>query len=173
MRLQLIPTVIAVLAMSACGAPTSPSPSVASPPATTPVTAPATSTAPVVKTPTAGSASDALKAQIPSITKLVTITEENDPNDKIGRPNGYTAAVVLFDSRTKCTDGLGSSCGATIEQWPTPADAKARMDYIQGILKDSPMLGSEYDYLRGGLLLRVDGALKPSAAAAYKTAFAE
>jgi hypothetical protein len=33
------------------------------------------------------------------------------------------------------------------------------MDYIQGILKDSPMLGTEYDYLRGGLLLRVDGAL--------------
>ena len=45
------------------------------------------------------------------------------------------------------------------------------MDYIQRILKDSPMLGSEYDYLRGSLLLRVDGALKPSAAAAYETAF--
>ena len=171
MRLQLIPTIISLLALSACGSSTSPSSSAAPPSVTPSVTASPSPTEPVEKSPTAGSASEALKAQIPSITKLVTITEDNDPNDKIGRPNGYTAAVVLYDSRTKCSDGLGATCGATIEQWPTPADAKARMDYIQGILKDSPMLGSEYDYLRGSLLLRVDGALKPSAAAAYETAF--
>ena len=95
-----------------------------------------------------GSASEALKARIPRITKLVTITENNDPNDMIGRPSGFIAAVVLFDAWTTGSDGLEASYGATIEQWRTPADAKARMDYIQGILKGMTVSGIQYDYLR-------------------------
>jgi len=115
-----------------------------------------------------GSASEALKARIPRITKLVTITENNDPNDMIGRPSGFIAAVVLFDAWTTGSDGLEASYGATIEQWRTPADAKARMDYIQGILKGMTVSGIQYDYLRA-----VDSsgstALKPTAAATYKS----
>ncbi len=109
----------------------------------------------------------ALKAGIPSITKLVTITEDNDPNNLIGRPNGYTAAVVVYDKRVKCTE-LGVDCGASVEQWRTADDAKQRARYIAKVQKGAPVLGSEYHYLLGRVLVRVTGELKPSEANDYK-----
>ena len=57
-------------------------------------------------------------------------------------------AMLTILTWTTGSDGLEASYGATIEQWRTPADAKARMDYIQGILKDMPVSGIQYDYLR-------------------------
>ncbi len=39
------------------------------------------------------------------------------------------------------------------------------------LLKAMPILGTEYDYVRDGLLLRVAGDLKPSQAKAYEKAF--
>ncbi|AIY16172.3 hypothetical protein KR76_04280 [Pimelobacter simplex] len=123
-------------------------------------------------------AADALEGAISEITKTVTITEDNDPNDDmLGRPNGYEAGVVLFDQRagdefTTCTEEqIGADCGATIEQWPDAESATARMDYIQGLLKDAPILGREYNYVQGKLLLRVSGTLKPSEADEYEAAF--
>lgn len=111
-----------------------------------------------------------MKGKVSSITKIVTITEDNDPNDLIGRPNGYESAAVLYDNQASCTE-LGTECGATVETWPDAAAAKARADYIQAILKSSPALGSEWDYVRGNTLLRVSGTLKPSAADKYSATF--
>lgn len=144
-----------------------------------PITVTATVTATPTRAPTptrtrpADSAAfaTALKAAIPQVSKVVVITEDNDPNNSIGRPNGYTSAAVLYDKRTKCSRGLGADCGATIEQWPTARDAKARASYIQGIYKKAPVLGSEYDTVKGTYLLRVSGDLKPSQAKAYSDAF--
>lgn len=110
------------------------------------------------------------KAAVPTVTKAVQITEDNDPNSEIGRPNGYTDAAVLYDLTVSCTE-LGVDCGATIEIWPTSKEARARAVYIQGILKDAPVLGAEYDYLNGPVLLRVAGDIKPSKAKAYGLAF--
>ena len=59
-----------------------------------------------------------------------------------------------------------------IEQWPDQAAAQRRADYIQSMLKSMPMLGQEWNTVKGGLLLRVAGDLKPSEAKAYETAFA-
>lgn len=164
-----VATAALVLTLTGCSGATS----------SAPVTVTATVTASPTPTPTpapAGPADSAavaaaLKAAIPQISKVVVITEDNDPNNSIGRPNGYTSAAVLYDKRTKCKRGLGADCGATIEQWPTAKDAKARASYIQGIYKKAPMLGSEYDTVRGTYILRVAGDLKPSAAKAYSTAF--
>lgn len=123
---------------------------------------------------------EALKAAIPSVTKLVTITEKNDPNDLIGRPNGYVAAVVLHDSRGDCgtdfetdkVDETATDCGAKIEQWPDEAGAKRRSKHIQGIQKEmGSIAGSEWNYVKGGLLLRVGGNVPPSANEEYKAAF--
>ena len=58
-----------------------------------------------------------------------------------------------------------------VEVWPTAADAQRRSDYIQGILKDSPVLGTEYDTLNGAALLRIDGKVKPSVAKNYAAKF--
>jgi serine/threonine protein kinase, bacterial len=119
---------------------------------------------------TANSAAESAKAAIPEVTEIVEVSEDNDPNNLIGRPNGYVAASVLIDSRLpRCTD-LGADCGAMIEQWPDQAAAQARADYIQTMLKSMPMLGQEWDTVKGGLLLRVAGTLKPSEAQAYESA---
>lgn len=145
-----------------------------------PVTVTATVTATLTPTPTptptapanATAIATAIKAAVPQVTKLVTITEDNDPNNSIGRPSGYSSAAVLYDSRTKCSDGLGADCGATVEGWPSAKAAKARAAYIETLLKGSPLLGTEYDIVRGTYVLRVAGSIKPSKEKAYATAFA-
>jgi len=116
-----------------------------------------------------------LKTQIPQIVDVITLTEDNDENDLIGRPGQYDAASFMADKRLACRaagdyDELSIDCGAKIERWPSEADAKARMKDIQDKLKTYG-LGAEWDYVRGRVLLRVAGKFKPSEAAAYETAF--
>lgn len=41
--------------------------------------------------PTVQSAALVLQSQIPDVPELVKLDEDNDPNDLIGRPNGYEA----------------------------------------------------------------------------------
>lgn len=122
--------------------------------------------------PTAQSAALVLQSQIPDVTELVKLDEKNDPNDLIGRPNGYTAATVIFDSRVSCEEGKpGVDCGATIEEWPSQEDAEKRSDYIQELQSGSSLLGSEWNTVHDGLLLRVSGNMNPSDAEAYAEIF--
>jgi serine/threonine-protein kinase len=122
-------------------------------------------------TRTAQSAAESVRAAIPEVTGTIALTEDNDANHLIGRPNGYAAATVLVDSRAQCLpDGPGVDCGATIEQWPDAEAAQRRADYLQAIGRSLPTM-SEWTTVKGNLLLRVAGALKPSAAEAYKAAF--
>lgn len=102
--------------------------------------------------------------------KVVEITEDNDPNNLIGRPNGYVEAAVIYAKGAQC-DELGVSCGATVELFEDADDAERRSDYIQGVLEKAPMLDSEYHYLDGAALLRVSGDIKPSDAEDYEKAF--
>ncbi len=112
-----------------------------------------------------------LKGAVSTVSKVVEITEDNDPNGKIGRPGGYTSAATLYDEGATCTD-LGVDCGATVEVWPDEEAAKARSTFIQDALKAANgVLGAEYDYISGPVLLRVSGTLKPSVAARYEAAF--
>ena len=92
----------------------------------------------------------------------------------IGRVNGYIAATVLVDSRVTegCDTGKpGIACGAGVEQWPDAVAAQRRADYLKTVLSSAPILGTEYESVKGSLLLLVSGKLKPSAAQAYQTAF--
>jgi hypothetical protein len=114
---------------------------------------------------------DSLKSEISSISKTVEITEDNDPNGDIGRPGKYTEAVSIYDDRAECDSELDVTCGAKIEVWDDEDAAKERSEYIQGLLEDMPMLGSEYHYIDGGMLLRVSGQLKPTEAEEYEGAF--
>jgi hypothetical protein len=157
---------VALLALGACSAPAT----TTSPATGTPTVAVSTSATP---TPTAAAPRDATTLanliKQTTTTKILTIDENNDPNNKIGRPGGYTSAATLYDSTVTCTD-IGADCGATIEVYPTAAEAQARADYIQTILKASPVLGTEYDTPVGTALLRVTGIMKPSVAALYSAA---
>lgn len=111
-----------------------------------------------------------LKDASSTSTKVVTITEDNDPNDLIGRPNGYETAAVIYDSEATC-DSLGSDCGVVVEVFADDASAQARAQYIQGILAEAPAMGSEWDYVKGTVVVRVSGQLKPSSATNYSDAF--
>ncbi len=47
--------------------------------------------------------------------------------------------------------------------------AKARMDFIQSVAKGLPAVG-EYDYVKGGVLVRVSRYLTPDQAKEYQAA---
>lgn len=107
-----------------------------------------------------------VEAEVSAVTKAEALTEDTDPNDLLGRPKGYDAATVIYDERVECSEP-GVDCGATIEQWSSKSEAEERAEYIEGF---GP-LANEYHYIDGGLLLRVSGELKPSAAKEYEAAF--
>ena len=104
---------------------------------------------------------------------MLTITEDNDPNDKIGRPGGYVDGAVMFDSRAEpLDDEPGVDQGVFLEVWPDEAAASDRSAYIQDALKAANgFLGTEYHFQHEGFLLRVTGKVKPSQVKAYETAF--
>ncbi len=121
---------------------------------------------------TAGQYAHAIAKNVPSAKKVTVLTEKTDSNNLLGRPNGYTSAAVITDRGGDTSDpDPGVSDGATVETFDSESDAVRRSDYIQGILRDAPMLGTEYDYVQGNVLLRVSGELPPSVAAKYKAAF--
>lgn len=134
------------------------------------------SAAPAPGPRTAQTAAEAIQAAIPEVTTLIALTEDNDTNNLIGRPNGYVAATVLVDSRISNVNpcsiaDAGVDCGATVEQWPDENAAQKRAEYIQQVRATVPLVGQEWTTVKDSLVLRVTGELKPSDAEAYKTAF--
>ncbi|WP_329484167.1 hypothetical protein OG555_18615 [Kribbella sp. NBC_01484] len=123
--------------------------------------------------PDAATIAKALQAaSVGHIKSLWTYTEDTDPNNLIGRPGGYTSATFAYDNRVPdCKAKPDSMCGAQVEQFANETDAKRRLDYIAGIYKAAPILGTEYLTVEGSTLLRVTGELKPSVNRAYVTAF--
>lgn len=113
-----------------------------------------------------------LRAGVPEITDALVYDETTDPNDLLGRPNGYIGAASLTDSRATNSAGTGGiDLGAVLEVWPTPVDAQARADYIATLQKGNTLLSSEYHHLRSNVLLRVSGQLPPSVDATYAASF--
>jgi hypothetical protein len=95
------------------------------------------------------------------------------PNRCLSSLARSAAVTVIVDSRVECsTVKPGVDCGATVEQWPDESAAQKRSDYIQTKLASVPMLSKEWTTVKGNLLLRVTGELKPSAAKDYEAAFA-
>lgn len=112
---------------------------------------------------------------VSSVTKTVEITEDNDPNNDIGRPGSYQKATVFYDSRTECDDAatVDVSCGAKIEVFENERAADNRQEYLEALVGSASGLITEYDYRDGNVLLRVSGNLKPSEAEEYEAAFAD
>ena len=115
-----------------------------------------------------------LTEKIPTVKLFKTYTAEDDPNHLLGRPNGYTSKTAFSDSRVKVDDVeyLDEDAverGGSVEVYADEAGAKARMDFIQSIAKGMPAVG-EYDYVKGGVLVRVSRFLTPDQAKAYQAA---
>jgi hypothetical protein len=164
----------AVLALTGCGEDTAPAskPST-SPPATLAV--PGAPTDPLAQDATAiaggaTASANTIKAQVPSVVKVVTITAKNDPNPIFGRPGAYVSAAVVYEQTTTCTT-LAVACGAKVEVYQSTADAAARAKYLLGMQRDGMIPGGEFDYVRGISVLRVFGGLAPSLAEKYHAAF--
>lgn len=177
-RAALAPTCLAAtLALATgCGGGDSGTTAPSAPKATVTVTAtPSPSPSPSVtkvSPTTATQYAAAINKAVKSASKVTTLTERNDSNDLLGRPNGYVSAAVLTDRGGDTSDpDPGVAYGATVEVFGSLAAAKRRSDYIQGILRDAPMLGTEYNYLHDKVLLRVSGELPPSVARKYQAAF--
>ena len=126
------------------------------------------------KTVTAREAMASISGKVPTAKLVKVYSEDDDPNKLLGRPNGYTSKVAFSDSRISKRDiaGTGSDAierGGSIEVYPDEQGALDRAKYIQGMLK-STGFGTEYDYVRIGVLVRVTGNLTPSKAKEYKAA---
>ena len=115
---------------------------------------------------------ETLKDAIPTITSVTQITEDNDPNDLIGRPSGYIDGALIVDTRAKKCMEPGVACGATIEVWGDKQKASDRSININTLVAEDPSL-SEHHYILDGLLLRVSGELSRSAADEYESIMVE
>jgi len=116
-----------------------------------------------------------LKAAGLPIGTVTVYTADNDPNHLLGRPGGYTSKASFADTRVKADQARSTEAGAvdlggSVEVYADTAGATARADYIGKSEKSMPMLGTEYDYVSGSVLLRLSQVLTPDQAAAYKKA---
>ena len=139
---------------------------------------PASGAAPPARPSTPSTAADVYQKFVTAglpVSGLIVYTAATDPNNLLGRPNGYTSKCAWVDSRVPTTDTNGLtpgdvSLGGSVEVFPTPAGATARAAYLVSLYKAAPILGTEYDYLAGPVLIRVSQDLTPAQAATYDAA---
>jgi hypothetical protein len=164
----LIAAAVLALTLTGCGG--------SSTPDSKPSTGTSTTTASVAAPTTALGADAAtasakkIKALVPSVVKIVTLTKDNDPNPIFGQPGSYLSATVVYEKANTCTT-LVVACGAKVEVYKSVADATARARYLLGMKKSGAIVGGEYDYVRGDEVLRVFGGVPPSLAEKYRAAF--
>jgi len=119
-------------------------------------------------TPTASSVFNALQAAGLPVSGLIVYNESSDPNELLGRQNGYLSKVAWQDNRidqtNQSSDPGGVEWGGSIEVFSNKAEATTRAQYVSGF---GPPLGDGYDYQLGPIFLRLSNSLLPSQAAAY------
>jgi hypothetical protein len=102
-------------------------------------------------------------------------TAETDPNKLLGRPNGYTSKATFTDTRIdpasvpRATPG-SVDAGGSVEVFDTEAAASARQQFIKQTMQTAQILGTEYSYVDGPVLLRISQQLTPEQAAEYEAA---
>ncbi len=114
-----------------------------------------------------------LKAANLGLTNVAVQNEDTDPNNKLGRPGGYTSRASA-DLPGGDGERFTTDRGVVVEVFATADLAQQRSDYIKGLQSGSPMLGSEWHYRTadGTGLVRVSGKVKPSLAKKVEKAVA-
>jgi hypothetical protein len=102
------------------------------------------------------------------IDNVIVFTAETDPNEMLGRPNGYTSKVNFAD--TTIEQFGDDPVGGSIEVFENEKDVKNRKEYIDSIGEEMQLF-AEYSYVKGSVLLRLDSALTPEQAEKYKAEF--
>ena len=92
-----------------------------------------------------------------AIENVEVTTAENDKNELLGRPNGYTSKINF-------TNG-------SIEVFANKEDATNRKEYIDNIGKKMPLV-AEYSYINdSGTVLRIDKKVTPDDDKKYEETF--
>jgi hypothetical protein len=115
----------------------------------------------------------ALKARGLPVAGIIVYDENTDPNKRLGRPGQYMSKINFTDTRAKrgqASGGKDVADGGSVEVFDNASDAMTRGVYIETVTQGMQILGSEYDYIAGGVLLRLSGNLVPSAARKYANA---
>ena len=101
-----------------------------------------------------------------------TTTPQDDPNDLLGRPNGYVSRATFTIPGVDALDDDPAGCdrGGCVEQWEDAAAAQQRLDYLEQMGDASPMF-AEYHYVRGELVLRIAKAADPALVEQVRAAF--
>lgn len=112
-----------------------------------------------------------LVEKVPSARASVVYTADTDPNELLGRPGGYTSKAGFTDVRITDEEPDGRvEAGGSVEVFAKSGQARKRAEYISAVTEGMPMLGPEYDYVAGPVLLRVAQGLTPEEAKEYETA---
>ena len=111
-----------------------------------------------------------LKAAGLPIGESQAFTAETDPNEQLGRPNGYSGKINFRDTRLEPRSAdFDTRDGGSIEFFPPGGGAQRRKDYIQALGESLPTV-AEYNYLNGNVLLRLSKRLTPAQAGEYEKA---
>jgi len=109
------------------------------------------------------------EAELP-IEAYLIFDEETDPNELLGTPNGYLAKVNFEDTRIPQLRATYEPLGGSIEVFLTQARAEARKAYIDGLAETTPT-ATEFSFVGGSILLRLDHRLTAEQVAEYEEAF--
>ncbi|WP_426507250.1 hypothetical protein ACPPVO_53900 [Dactylosporangium sp. McL0621] len=165
--------VVAAAALSGCGSSSTPTSAPAAAPSVPATTASSPSPSPTVAKMDAKAAADALAAAGLPVTNVAAQDENTDPNNLLGRPGGYLSRAS-FDvpGGDKDAEPYDIDHGGVVEVFADASAAQARSKYIQDAQKSMQILGTEYHYLNGSVLVRITGKVKPSVAKPFEAAVA-
>lgn len=106
---------------------------------------------------------------IDEIVNVKAVTEDNDPNEQLGKQGGYYSQIYfessLVDQSQLYADSddvidKGTDCGGSIEMYKTREEAETRDAYLGGF--DGGALSSGSHYVFGTILVRTSCELKAS-----------
>ena len=108
------------------------------------------------------------------IGDVVIHSAESDPNNLLGRPDGYTASAHFEDTSVEQDQPFeeGETVlpkGGVIEVWGTQEKAEARKTYIEEVNNTFNMPGlKQYMYIHKDVLLRLEYDIIPDQAKKYE-----
>lgn len=125
--------------------------------------------------PTAREVVEHLEAEGLPIGEVKVYNARTDPNDLLGRPNGY-AAKASWDNpeikRRGDARGFNVETGGSVEVFDSDGGAADRAEYLETLAEGAPVF-SEYTFQDGPVVLRVSTRLTPDQADEYEEALGE
>ena len=105
--------------------------------------------------------------KVKSVANIAAATEDNDPNEKLGKAGGYTAQIYfsspLLGTETLAGDKViegGTDAGGSIEVYSNLDDVKKRNEYLEDF--DGTVFDSGAQRIVGTMLVRVSTHLTAS-----------